>query len=86
MVYENYKIYGPYTRKDGRQHIVAYKNNEERITISYPKFLVESFLQRYLTKYETIDHIDCDFTNNNIENLQILDKRIHAKLDAKLRC
>lgn len=83
MVYENCKIYGAYERKDGRKHICVIWPDGKRSTVSYPKYLMEKHLNRYLTKDETVDHIDRDFTNNNIDNLQILDRLEHIKIDAK---
>ena len=65
------KIYGPYTRKDGRQHIIKYENGK-RTTQSYPRYLMEQKLGRELLPNEEVDHIDDDFTNNDIDNLQIL--------------
>lgn len=68
------KVYGPYTRKeDMRKHIVLGNGNKYvNLTISYPKALMEIKLGRRLTKNETVDHIDEDFTNDKIDNLQIL--------------
>lgn len=76
MVYDDFIIYGPYTRKDGRQHVIAVKNFKKK-TISYPKFLMEKHLNRLLSKDETVDHIDKDFTNNSIDNLRVLYRREH---------
>jgi len=73
MLYENYKIYGPYLRQDGRKHVIAYNSTkQERKTISYPKYLLEKKLNRYLEYNETVDHIDGNLTNDNLSNLQIL--------------
>ena len=83
MVYEDCKIYGPYVRKDDRMHICVKFPNKNRTTVSYPKYLMEVHLNRYLLPNETVDHIDRDFTNNDITNLQILDRNEHARLDAK---
>ena len=80
MVYEDYKVYGPYTRKDGRQIVVAV-SPAHRTTISYPKFLVEKSLGRYLKASETVDHIDCDFRNNDLSNLRVLSRAQHARED-----
>lgn len=71
LVYEDYKCYGPYTRSDGRQHVVLVHHNDEgsidnRITCSYPKYIVERHLGRKLKSSETIDHIDGNFSNNNL--------------------
>jgi hypothetical protein len=78
------RIYGPYTRKDGRMHIIAY-NNGKRKTISYPKYLLEQKLGRTLLANETCDHIDGDFTNNSISNLQVLDRSDNIRKHAALR-
>lgn len=77
------KVYGPYTRKDGRQHIILYDPiTQKRKTISYPKYLIEQYLGRELEADETVDHIDRDFTNNDLSNLQILKRHVHSSLDA----
>lgn len=67
------KVYGPYTRKDGRKHIILY-DGINRTTISYPKYLMEQHLGRKLEDWETVDHINEDFTDDRIENLQILSR------------
>ena len=66
------KIYGPYTRKDGRKHVVIIHDDGRRQTKSYPRLLMEQYLGRELTKEETVDHINNDFTDDRIENLQLL--------------
>lgn len=81
-MYEDFKIYGPYKRKDGRMHIVL-KNNISTKTISYPKYLMEIKLNRYLNSNETVDHIDRDFTNNSYDNLRVIDRSLHIKEDVK---
>ncbi len=90
MLYPEYKtVLGPYTRKDGRQHIVLNNTSKSKYesgklkTISYPKAIMEVYLNRRLEKNETVDHIDKDYLNNDIQNLQVLDRKVHAKLDAK---
>lgn len=79
---KNVRIYGPYVRKDGRKHVIVYDGVTRR-TVSYPKWLMEQHLGRFLNDDETVDHIDRDFTNNTISNLQILTRSKHASLDAK---
>jgi hypothetical protein len=69
------KVYGPYVRKDGRKHVVIYDFKKGiRRTVSYPKYLMEKFLGRKLKGDETVDHINNDFTDDRIENLQILSR------------
>lgn len=81
MVYENYKIYGPYQAKDGRLRLFM-TSGEERKTVSYPKYLMEKYLDRYLTEDETVDHIDGNPLNNDISNLQVKPRREHCRDDA----
>lgn len=78
------RIYGPYTRKDGRQHIILYKDGK-RTTVSYPKYLLEQKLGRVLLPDETCDHIDGDFTNNSLDNLQVLSRGDNAAKAMALR-
>lgn len=80
-LYKDYDIvYGPYSRKDGRKHIVLNKlgvshNVKHKIkTLSFPKALMEVKLGRLLTEDETVDHIDRDVTNDCYSNLQILSR------------
>lgn len=83
MPYNQTKIYGPYTRKDKRQHVILLLPSGKSKTVSYPKFLMEQYLGRLLKSDETVDHVDGDFTNNNLDNLQVLSRKEHCKLDAK---
>lgn len=89
-VYQNYKVYGPYVRKDGRKHVVLILHNSEnsiieRKTISYPKYLVEKYLDRYLSDDETVDHIDGNFNNNELSNLRVVPRSEHCKSHTKSR-
>jgi len=79
------KVYGPYTRKDGRQHVILYKNGK-RQTVSYPKYLLEQKIGRSLLPYETCDHIDGDFTNNHLDNLQVLSRSDNSAKAMALKC
>jgi len=78
------KIYGPYTRKDGRQHIVLVSDGK-KTTMSYPKYLLEQKIGRKLLNHETCDHIDGDFTNNSLDNLQVLSRGDNAAKAMALR-
>lgn len=74
------KVYGPYTRKDGRQHVIIIHDDGRRQTMSYPKYLKEQELGVSLAKDEIVHHDDEDFTNNELSNLKVLDRVNHAKL------
>lgn len=86
-MYEGYKIYGPYQREDGRQHVCLVSLVDgKRKTLSYSKYLLECHLGRYLTEDETVDHIDCNPSNNEIENLRVLARTAHVREDVRRLC
>src|SRR5687767_8198058 len=69
------EIYGPYvSEKDGRKRITIYEDDGTTHSMQYCKYLMECKLGRKLTKDETVDHIDDDKTNDDINNLQILSR------------
>ncbi len=78
MIYSNYTIYGPYTRKDKRQHVILLKGSERK-TISYPKYLMELHLGRLLEEGEDVHHKDRNFSNNNLDNLELKNHKEHCK-------
>lgn len=78
------KIYGPYIRKDGRSHICIVHDNGKKQTKSYPRYLMEAYLNRELLPEETVDHINNNFRDNRIENLQILSLSDNAKKQNQL--
>jgi hypothetical protein len=80
------KIYGPYTRADGRKHIIIVHDDGTRQTKSYPRYLLEQYLGRELTDEETVDHINHDFTDDRIENLQILSQSDNARKEMSREC
>lgn len=70
------KVYGPYTRPDGRKHVIHYdETTGKRRTQSYPRYLMEQHLGRELTSEEQVDHINNDFTDDRMENLQLLTRQ-----------
>lgn len=84
MVYENCRFYGPYlSKKDNRLRCIVVFPDGVKRTISYPKYLMEVHLDRYLEGDETVDHIDGNPLNNEISNLQILPRKLHSYLDTK---
>lgn len=90
LVYDDYTCYGPYTRSDGRQHVILIHHDsnghiDDRITCSYPKYIVEQSIGRKLKSSETIDHIDGNFSNNNLSNLRIIPRSLHCKSHVSVR-
>lgn len=80
-MYNNKRVYGPYTRKDGRQIVILKTPGSfnDHQTISYPKYIVECHLGRYLEPYETVDHIDGNFNNNELSNLRVVTRSEHCR-------
>ena len=72
-------VYGPYLRKDNRKHVILVREDGRRQTVSYPKYLLQNHIGRDLVGDETVDHIDDDFTNDDISNLQILTRAENSK-------
>ena len=81
-MFEGYKIYGPYGSK---RKMVALVSPEHRTTMSYARYLMTLHLGRELTDQEEVDHIDDDYTNDVIENLQILTPEQNKAKQDKLR-
>lgn len=81
MVYENCQIYGPYeSSTDNRLRMQIILPNGKRRWVSYPKYLMEIKLNRYLCKDEEVHHVDEDINNNDYTNLEILTQVEHKKL------
>ena len=77
-MYENCRIQGPYERPDGKLIVIITKENGNKSTISYPKYLMECQLNRHLDKDEIVDHIDKNPFNNDLSNLRVLNRRKHT--------
>lgn len=72
VLYPGNTVYGPYTRKsDGRRIVVIY-DGVNRTGKLYAKVKLEIKLGRRLSRYEEVDHVDEDFTNDRFSNLQLL--------------
>lgn len=70
-------------RADGRKHVIIYDHEtKKRRTQSYPRYIMEQLLGRALEDWETVDHIDEDFTNDDPANLQILSRSANAAKSA----
>lgn len=80
-MYDNYLIYGPYDHNRRLRLVMVDKVNGRKTSISYAKYLMEVHLGRYLKSDETVDHIDNDYTNNDISNLRVISRSRHAYED-----
>ena len=81
-IYDNCKISGPnHSKRDNRLRISIQFPDGKKIAKSYPKYLMEVHLDRFLEEDETVDHIDGNPLNNDLSNLQILDRKTHSSLD-----
>lgn len=79
---DDIKIYGPYEREDDREHVVLVAPNGNKKTVSYPKYIMEKEIGRKLNENEVVHHKDGDHTNNDKENLEIVDRSDHASYHA----
>lgn len=80
---DNFVVYGPYKKQDGRQIVIVIDNNGKRRTVSYPKWLMELQVGRQLGPDETIDHWDSNFENNDMDNLRIVPRDQHSADDTR---
>lgn len=81
---DGFKVHGPYKRKDGRQIVIVVEHNNKRRTVSYPKWLMELQVGRKLDpNMETVDHIDSNFDNNDLDNLRIVPRDQHSADDTR---
>lgn len=80
---DEFKVYGPYKRTDGRQLVIVVDKNGVRRTVSYPKWLMELQLGRKLGPDETIDHWDSNIDNNNMDNLRVMPRDEHSADDTR---
>jgi len=81
---DEFKVFGPYKRKDDRQIVIVVDKNGVRRTISYPKWVMELQLGRKLDPdLETVDHLDGDVNNNNVSNLRVVPREEHSADDTR---
>ena len=69
--------YNVYQNKDGRYR--AYNKTTHKVT-SYPRVLMEAILGRPLLPTEDVHHKDEDYTNNDPNNLEVIDHRKHDSM------
>lgn len=75
--------YGPILHaKENRYLVNIILPNGKRTSTSYARFLLQTHLSRFLTRKETVDHINENKLDDRLENLQIL---THSDNNAKHR-
>jgi hypothetical protein len=86
------KVYGPYERPDKRQIVIVVDDEGNKRTVSYPKYIMEQHLGVRLHPDSTIDHIDRNHCNNDLNNLRVVERSQHSADDTrrvklvKLKC
>lgn len=91
---DNFKVFGPYkNKKSKRSIVVVIDRNGVRRTVTLPKWIMEQHLGHPLDPDEhTVDHLDFDFNNNDINNLRVVPRAEHSADDTrrvkllKLKC
>lgn len=64
-------VLGPYSKDNGRQFVIIHDAIFTK-TLTYPRYLWMMHHQQLIPDGYEVDHIDNDFTNNTISNLQLL--------------
>lgn len=81
---DDFRIFGPYYNgRYNRQIVIVVDKNGKRRTISYPKWIMELQLGRKLGPDDTIDHLDGDHENNDINNLKVVPRSEHSADDTR---
>lgn len=67
------KVHGPYDCADGRKRMQIIRDDGSKTSKSYAKFLYE---QKYgeIPDGMEVDHINDDYTDDRIDNLQVISK------------
>lgn len=71
--------YARVSTKDKRKRVDLVNNSKDRTTISYARYLMCVSAGYILDDNLEVDHINCDESNDDISNLQILTKEQHRE-------
>lgn len=74
-----------------RRTLILVRHDGTKTSTQYARYLISTNVGRFLNKNETVDHIDGDKQNDDIENLQILSlseniRKTHKKPDVFITC
>ncbi len=84
--WNGYLVNGPYLHENGRRFVILTCGKHIRKTTSYARYLMEKSLGRILTNTEEVDHINEDFTDDRLENLQVISKLENIERSKKDVC
>jgi len=81
------KGYIVFHKKEKRNMLIITRGDGSRTTTPYARYLMSVKIGRLLSSDEQVDHIDEDKTNDDIDNLQILNRmdNINKHLDIKCK-
>ena len=75
----DYSRYTVFNGSDGR---VRAFDKQTQSTVSFPRIIMENYLGRKLLQTEDVHHIDGNPSNNDISNLEVIDRTVHLKRHA----
>lgn len=78
-MYEDFKVLGPYSQPSGRRFVVLLDINGKRKNVNYARFLLSKHLNRELLTSEHVHHINGNYIDDRLENLEVLNIGDHTK-------
>lgn len=78
-MYESFNVLGPYAQPSGRRFVILIDVNGKRKNMNYARFLLSKHLNRELLKTEHVHHINGNYIDDRIENLEILSVGDHTR-------
>ena len=81
--FNGYEIYGPYYCDSAKRNKVILIRGDEKIQMTWTRYLMSIKMGRILDIHEHVDHIDDHTTHDDISNLQVLFHGDHARKTLK---
>lgn len=78
-MYEDYLVRGPYVNREGRKFVILVDKDKKTKSTQYCRYLMEVYLNRELRADEEVHHIDGNFINDYITNLEVVDATKHRR-------